>query len=193
MSRDGNTTRGRGPGVWRRFKRLLRYRLVIPVLRAADHPRALARGVAAGVLIGTSPTLGLQTTLLVLLFLACRPVPWLRFNLVVAFAWSWVSNPFTLGPLYYLYYVTGGIALAGKEAAIQSFGAFRQALAAVTDGMGWSPEAIASVLGDLWRTFGICLAVGSIPYMVIFTLGAYTAAVILLRRHKARRLAEQER
>jgi uncharacterized protein (DUF2062 family) len=60
------------------------------------HPdrRTLARGVAVGVFVGLSPTVGFQTLLMLLGCVA------LRANFPIAFLVSWVSNPLTMAPLY---------------------------------------------------------------------------------------------
>ena len=77
----------------------------------ADHPRvaaflertgclnvneyALARGVAVGMFIGLTPTVGIQTLLMIVGSMTFRA------NFLAAFAVSWVSNPLTMAPLYY--------------------------------------------------------------------------------------------
>lgn len=60
-----------------------------------------ARGVAIGLFIALTPTVGLQTLLMLVFCLL------LRGNFPVAFAVSWISNPITLGPLYLGYYLLG--------------------------------------------------------------------------------------
>lgn len=61
----------------------------------------VARGVAVGLFVGLTPTVGFQT-LLMLGFCAL-----LRGNFLAAFAVSWISNPLTLTPLYLGYYLLG--------------------------------------------------------------------------------------
>lgn len=65
------------------------------------HRRALARGVAVGLFVGLTPTVGLQT---LLMLAACLL---LRANFPAAFLASWVSNPLTMAPLYLAYGVIG--------------------------------------------------------------------------------------
>ena len=55
--------------------------------------QSVARGVAAGLFVALTPVFGVQT--LVLLAVCVL----LRANFPVAFAASWISNPFTIGPL----------------------------------------------------------------------------------------------
>lgn len=61
----------------------------------------VARGVAVGLFVGLTPTVGFQTVLM-LGFCAL-----LRGNFLAAFAVSWISNPLTLTPLYLAYYLLG--------------------------------------------------------------------------------------
>lgn len=66
----------------------------------------MARGVAVGLFVALTPTLGVQTLLMLALCVLFRA------NFAVAFAVSWISNPFTLGPLYLGYYFLGELALS---------------------------------------------------------------------------------
>lgn len=77
----------------------------------ADHPRvalflertgclhvdeyALARGIAVGLFIGLTPTVGIQTLLMLIASMTFRA------NFLAAFAVSWISNPLTMAPLYF--------------------------------------------------------------------------------------------
>lgn len=55
----------------------------------------LARGVAVGLFIGMTPTVGIQTVMMLAASFAFRA------NFVAAFVVSNVSNPLTMAPLYY--------------------------------------------------------------------------------------------
>ena len=70
------------------------------VSHALDHTgclktdrHAIARGVAAGLFVALTPVFGIQTFLLMLVCVL------LHANFPVAFAVSWLSNPFTIGPI----------------------------------------------------------------------------------------------
>lgn len=56
---------------------------------------ALARGIAVGLLVGFTPTVGIQTLMMLAGSLTFRA------NFIAAFIVSNVSNPFTMAPLYY--------------------------------------------------------------------------------------------
>ena len=62
---------------------------------------ALARGVAVGIFVGLTPTVGVQT---LLMLGGCLL---LRANFPAAFIASWVSNPLTIAPMYFAFRVLG--------------------------------------------------------------------------------------
>jgi len=72
-----------------------------------------ARGVAVGLFIGLGIPLGIQMIVLGLLRLL------FRFNTIVAFACTWVNNPFSVIPMYYGYYCLGSLML-GKPAIMSA-------------------------------------------------------------------------
>lgn len=61
----------------------------------------MARGVAVGLFVALTPTVGFQTVLMLAFCML------LRGNFIAAFAVSWISNPLTLAPLYLGYYLLG--------------------------------------------------------------------------------------
>lgn len=61
----------------------------------------IARGIGIGLLVGLTPLVGLQTGLMLA---GCLLV---RGNFAVAFAISWVSNPFTVPPMIFAYHELG--------------------------------------------------------------------------------------
>jgi uncharacterized protein len=82
---------------WRRTRRLV----VNQVLHANDPPHRLALGVAIGVFVTFTPTIGFQ--MMLVLFLA-----WLfRANKAVGLPVVWLSNPATLVPIYWPCYQLG--------------------------------------------------------------------------------------
>lgn len=79
------------------------------VLHANDPPHRLALGGAIGVFVALTPTVGIQSLLVV--FFA-----WLfRANKVVGLPLVWISNPATMVPIYYPCYVIGRVLLGERE------------------------------------------------------------------------------
>ena len=118
--------------------RLLRLRLMIPILRGRHSPEYTARGVFWGLLAAMTPTVGIQMPIVAAIWLVARRLgPRHNFNLVVALAWTWVTNVFTLPPIYYGFLVTGRLML-GHWDGLPRFETFAGRLDAVlqTDA-GW--------------------------------------------------------
>lgn len=66
----------------------------------------LARGLALGLFVAFTPTMGLQMLVVSLMIL------FFPGNLPVALAACWITNPFTAGPIYYMEYKVGGWIMA---------------------------------------------------------------------------------
>ena len=65
-------------------------------------PEAVGRGVAIGLFFGLTPTVGFQT------MMALPTCMLLRGNFPFAFMATWVTNPLTIPPAYYLFNLVGG-------------------------------------------------------------------------------------
>jgi hypothetical protein len=85
----------------RLFRRQLQAFIIHHVLHADDPPHRLALGIAIGIFVAITPTVGFQMALAV--FLA-----WLLgANKVVGVPIVWITNPATMIPIYYYCYVVG--------------------------------------------------------------------------------------
>ncbi len=99
------------PGLLFLIKRFIHERFITPLFLSKNPPWFNARGVGLGLAVGLLCPMGLQLPSVTLLRLG------LKFNVVVALAFSLVSNPFTFVPLYYGYYLFGSF-LLGRPASI---------------------------------------------------------------------------
>lgn len=115
----------------------------------------LARGVAIGLFVALTPTVGLQTLLMLAFCLL------LRGNFPLAFAVSWISNPITLAPLYLGYYLLG-----------------ERVLAPLVDPLSplWEAGSASAVLEGLY------LLVGSLLIAAPIAAAGYGASLWLGRR-----------
>ncbi|MGM0554067.1 MAG: DUF2062 domain-containing protein [Pseudomonadota bacterium] len=123
-------------------------------------PEAMARGVAIGLFIGLTPTVGFQTVLMIILCIA------LAGHFPTAFVASLVSNPFTTAPLYWGFHKLG-------EAV------FRQLPLVAHDAGAWYLQGIGDEV-----TFTL---LGSLLIATPAGLGGYTLAHLLHRAWQARR------
>ena len=78
---------------WRRAQRFVKYR----ILHVDDTPHRIALGVAIGMFVAWTPTIGFQMGLTVLLCALFRA------NKLVGVPLVWISNPLTIIPVYFVF------------------------------------------------------------------------------------------
>ncbi|MFC1833437.1 DUF2062 domain-containing protein [Thermodesulfobacteriota bacterium] len=102
-----NETRKEVPssGILAILGRTLYNYFVGPLVMSRKPPWFDARGVAVGLFVGFGVPFGGQVMMLALLRLA------FRFNWIIAFGFTWVTNPFSIIPMYYGYYRLGSLIL----------------------------------------------------------------------------------
>lgn len=170
-----------------RFRRVILYRLIMPVLRAKYPPEYTARSVLFGLLVAMTPTIGIQMPIVFLIWL---PIHYLKpewdFNVVIAMAWTWVTNVFTLGPIYYIFLITGRI-MVGSGDDMTGYEDFqfllREALSADADFI----ESLWIYTIDLFRLWGVPMFVGSIPWAILASWLGYRWSLKLVNRFRRRR------
>jgi uncharacterized protein (DUF2062 family) len=172
--------RRRARGRIERLRRLIRYRLIIPVFRSPHPPEYTARGVAYGVLWGMTPFMGLQTLLIFSTWAVLRQVFRKESSVVQALIWAWVNNPVTMIPMYYVFFVTGAWAIGSSE-SIAGYDAF----VAVWDASQAEETWLASV-GVLAREVGLALSIGCIPYTLVCSWLSYRWALRVVRARRRR-------
>jgi len=150
---------------------------VDPLVRSRNPPWFDARGIAAGLAIGFGVPVGAQ--------MLCLGVARLliRFNTLIAFAFTWVNNPVTLIPMYYGYYYLGSLILGRPE--VMTLEGFHQLMHPVTKaGYFWqSLRAFAHLGADMvlrWATAAAILSIGA------GTLGYVVGHIVQTRRCSAR-------
>jgi len=93
--------------MWREIRRFF----LLRVLHADDSPHRIAGGVAVGTFVAFTPTIGLQT------LIAVAVAAILRVNKIVCIPLVWITNPFTLVPIYLLCYQLGSFLVGAPSAA----------------------------------------------------------------------------
>lgn len=84
----------------------------IPPEFLSANRKMISRGVLIGIFIAFIP-MPMQMAA-VLLFM-----PLLRFNVPIALAMCWLSNPLTMPPMYYMEYLTGAYLLGSEIAPVE--------------------------------------------------------------------------
>jgi septum formation protein len=91
-----------------KLRRFFYNRVIRPIITVHDKPEPVALGVFIGIFIGTTPTIGLQIPLAIILAAIFRA------NKIAAAAMTWPANPLTMVPLYWFQHYVGAKML-GKE------------------------------------------------------------------------------
>lgn len=174
---------------WMRRPLLLVYiRLVLPFLQTSAPLPQVAWGASVGTFVAFTPTMGVQMWIVTLLWVICRYLLRVRFNLPIAMSLVWISNPVTFIPLYYLFLVTGdwALRLQGVATLPVSFAGFRDAMRALERGAELSfLEKLWDGLAVLVVEFGWPLLVGSLLWAAVLSAASYPITVFVLRRYRA--------
>ena len=81
--------------------------LILPVIDSFAPVRQVSWGVAIGLFVGLTPTMGIQMYIVAAIWGLCRYVFRLPFYLPVGMALVWISNPVTVLPFYYIFLIIG--------------------------------------------------------------------------------------
>jgi len=170
-----------------RIKRLFRY-YWLRLYRLQGNPSALAGGFAIGIFVGLTPTLPVQTPIILTLTLLTRT----SFPAGILSSWL-VCNPLTMVPIYFFSYSIGQ-ALFGTA---QSSGDILSLISLINTAAPLG-DIMASVSTLGWQA--ICLLLvgslvfaipaGLISYFPAFRLAETIAA--LKKQRKAKRQSEQK-
>ena len=190
---DNGTEESRRHGPLRRFLRLLRLRLIIPMIRAGGKPENTARAVAVGLLYAFTPTFGIQMALTFVHWYISRTFFRKDFNVVVAMAWTWVTNFFTVPICYYAFFLTGQVMLGRWDdlSGFESFKNFWQTAMGETGGDPTSIEAWETYFSIIVEGWGLAILVGSIPFAVIGYVVGYYWTLRVAIRWRAAKLAKR--
>ena len=176
-----------------RFLRLLRLRLVIPMIRAGGNPENTARAVAVGLFYAFTPTFGIQMVITFVHWYVSKVIFKKDFNVVVAMAWTWVTNFFTVPICYYAFFLTGQVIL-GRWDDLTGFDSFRNFWETAMGRTGGDPTSLSA-----WETYfsiivegwGLAILVGSIPFAFLGYVIGYHWTLRVVMRWRAAKLAKR--
>ena len=169
----------------KRLRALIHERIVQPIIASNAPVSQLSWGIAVGTFVGLTPTMGVQMYLAAMIWAVSRYILQFPFNLPVAVALVWITNPITVVPIYYVFLVTGSLLLQHGEAlSYAHFAENFQRIAAMEDTLESIVEGTRFLLVDL----GWPMVVGGLAYAVpgaIFGYFLTSRLVTLHRRQKA--------
>lgn len=155
--------------------------LIKPVLVSIAPVKQVSWGVAIGLFVGLTPTMGIQMYIVAAIWMFCRYVIRFHFNLPVGVALVWITNPVTVIPIYYLFLLTGSIVLQAED--ILSFKHFEEEFTLIAEQEGaWNSivEGTRFLLVDL----GWPMLVGGLCYAVPFAIVGYFTTRFGLTRYR---------
>jgi hypothetical protein len=169
----------------------LRDALIRPFLISNATVGEVSWGASMGILTALLPLFGIQLYVVLGLWMLARWAFGVTFNLPVCFATSWVMNPLTVVPLYYLYYLTGDALWDALTVPTPdwSFAQFEAVfVAAVSPGTGVWWERLFGGAIVLFSYFGWHIVLGSVLWAVPLSVAAHLTtrwSVSRYRRHRA--------
>ena len=160
--------------LWRTPRMLLRQ---ILALDDTDHSKAM--GVAVGMFVGMTPTVGIQ--MLIVLLVAALTSRLFYFNRVAALLTVYISNPLTMLPIYWFNYEIGTWFVAGE--------ASREEFSRILEYNGFA-EWWQTILG-LFVSIGMPLIIGSLLVATVCGVVSYPIMRWLLSWLPARERADE--
>jgi uncharacterized protein (DUF2062 family) len=140
-----------------------------------------------------TPLVGVQMPIVFGIWLGVRRFfPRWEFNLVVALAWTWITNAITAPPIYYVFLVTGRF-LLGRWDNIHGFEAFREKLSRVMNTEASTLETFGRGLGTTFEQFGVPMFVGCIPWALAMGWLGYRAGLFFVIANRHRRTERRKR
>lgn len=174
--------------LWEKTKRLIRLKLIVPLVRSPHPPEYKARGVAVGLAWAMTPLVGIQMWTVFMTWLIAKKVFKWGFSLPLGLAWTWVTNVITMVPIYYIFYITGQI-MRGKIHAISGYENLSKIIEDTFMGDLGFVDKWVLFFKLLLKDWGISMAVGCLPWLVVSAILGY----YLTMRFERIRLARKQR
>ena len=172
----------------KKIVKLFEEKIINPVLHSRSPVSEVSLGVAVGVFLGLTPTVGIQMYLVALTWSIYRYIFHRHFNLPVGVAMVWISNPFTLVPLYYFFLVTGYWFLETQN--VLTYESFEETLTSIYETAGtW--DKIQGGIHFLLMDLGWPMVVGGFVYGFpgFFVSYFVTKRIVISHRKRKARIA----
>ena len=172
----------------KKIVKLFEEKLINPVLHSRSPVSEVSLGVAVGVFLGLTPTVGVQMYLVALTWSIYRYIFRRHFNLPVGVAMVWISNPLTMVPLYYLFLVTGYWILETQNGL--TYKSFEGTLTRISETAGTSDKILGGI-HFLLIDIGWPMVIGGFVYGVPGFLISYfvTKRIVISHRKRQARIA----
>ena len=172
------------------FKDRIYEHIIKPITFSVSPVNEAALGMAIGMFIGLTPTVGIQMWIVFVIWLFCRYILRIRFDLIIGTAVVWISNPFTMFFLYYGFLVTGlaFLSFLGIERIELSYEVFFSQFSKIvnSENSGFFDivkESSKFLLIDL----GYPMLLGSLFYAIPFSILSFMITRRLLSRYRIKK------
>ena len=175
--------------LYRLLKKKIYTHIIEPIIQSVSPVREAALGSAIGMFFGMTPTVGIQMWLVFMVWLFCKYVLDIRFDLVIGTALVWISNPLTMFFLYYAFLVTGYgfYSMLGVDVNVLSYAIFYDQLSEIVNMPGAGKWEVVLAAGKfLFYDLGVPMVVGSLFYAVPLAVISFFGTKKLLHRYRMR-------
>jgi len=179
--------------VYHRIREKIIHQVVRPIIESVSPVNEAALGSAIGMFVGLTPTVGIQMWIVFTIWLICKHLLGIQFDLIIGTALVWVTNPFTLFFFYYGFLAAGyGFSsLIGINRTELSYVAFHQKLSGILNSEGnnfW--EIIIDGTQFLILDLGFPMVVGSLFFAIPMAMLAYFFTKRFLQIYRIRRASK---
>jgi hypothetical protein len=147
------------------------------LLRHQGSSHSIALGVAVGLFVALTPTVGIQ------MVVSGVVAHWLRANRPIPIALAWITNPLTVVPVYYFNYRVGLLFLPGDPETGRRL-VETVSSASLSDPVGLV-RVVQTMAHELWGVAGVLWA-GSLVVATVAALVAYPAVRWLVDLERAK-------
>jgi len=173
--------------------RLIKLRLLVPLMRSQHPPEYAAGGTAVGLAWAFTPTPGIQMALVFATWVIARRFFQAHFSLVLGVAWTWASNVFTGPPVLYLSYVTGQVML-GRWDDITGYQSFIDLWQSAFSTDQPLTQQLMTALKMAIRDWGLAIWIGCLPWCALFGVLGYRWSLKFIHAYRhAREHRRQKR
>lgn len=157
--------------------------LILPILSSFAPVRQVSWGVALGIFVGLTPTMGVQMYIVAAIWGICRIFRF-HFYLPVGVAMVWITNPVTVLPFYYVFLLIGNIFFQKMQwpTIHLDWPTFQQKFEEIAENNLWEllEEGSKFLLVDL----GIPMLAGSLFLAIPLAVISYLLTNVLLTRYR---------
>ena len=165
----------------KKIDKYIREKFINPVLHSRAPVSEVSLGVAVGIFMGFTPTVGVQMYLVAIVWTIYRYVFGRHFKLPVGVAMVWISYPLTMVPMYYLFLVTGYLVFDIQHGL--SYQHFAESLGRISQ-TGDTMDQIAEGTRFLLVDLGWPMVIGGFVYAVPFSIISYYITKSLVTSHR---------